>query len=212
VSLLLNAIAFLVMFALGAGAIPAYIYLGGTPVGNNLLGKGMFILGQLAYGGTHIRYDGTGEVRLRPLNADEGTVYDPETDEWHDIEGEMTTYRFGWDDVAIDADAEQSAPQSTTVDTTEMLAVADGGATLLGETRNGTRMFTDADPTEPAIHYPRYLQMQGRDGNRMIARAKENALEEFGGSSNASELLLMILILVGFVVMFGLTFGMLVIM
>lgn len=54
--------------------------------------------------------------------------------------------------------------------------------------------------------------MQGRDGNRMIARAKENALEEFGGSSNASELLLMILILVGFVVMFGLTFGMLVIM
>lgn len=211
-SLILNVVLFGAAFSVGVGAIPAWIYLAGTPIGNNMLGKGMFILGQLAHDGTHIRYEGTGDVKLRPFDSDRGAVYDPDNDEWRDVDGEITTYRFGWNDVALGADAELSAPQSTRVNPDDVAAVADGGATLLDETRNGTPMFTDVDPTQPAIHHPRYLQMQGRNGNRMISRAKENALEEFGGASNTSEMMLMMLLIGGFIAMFGITFAMLLVM
>lgn len=205
--------AFIILFAVGVAVIPAWIYLAGTPIGNNLLGKGMFALGQLGNGGTLIRYDGGGTVELLPFDADAARVYDADAGGWVEIDGEITSYRFGWGDVAIDADAEQSAPESVLVSPDN--AVADGGeidALLLDERRAGTRMFSDVDPSQPAIHYPRYLKQQGRQGNKLISRAKENALEEFGGGSQTGELMLMLLVLGGFISMFGITFAMLLVM
>lgn len=212
-SFLLNAIAFLGLFAVGVATIPLYIHIMGAPLGGSLLGKGMFILGQLAHGGTMIRYDGEGNVELLPFDKQNGAVYDPDSHAWHMLEGEeTTTYRFGWAPVAIDTNAEKAAPASTKVPAEQRPAAADGGTMLLDETRGGVPLFSDVAPDQPAIHYLRYLEMHGRDGNRMISRAEENALEEFGGEGQKSQTFLMMLLIGAFVGMFGLTFAMLLVM
>lgn len=200
------------MLIAGFAFIPTYIKLLATPFGNNILGKGMFILGQLAHGGSMIYYEGDGTVSIYMYDRETNRVFDGE--KWYDVNDDPTTYRFGWAPVVVDCDPEASAPGNTLVDKTQLprSAATDGGAEPIGESRGGMPLFSDADVSEPVIHFPRYLQQMGRDGNELINRAKERALEKYGGEAQTSQTTWAALILAGYIVVFAMTFGLLLVM
>ena len=208
---MISAIAFVVMFVIGLAVIPVWISVLATPFGKNVLGKGMFILGQLAHGGTMAYYRGDGTVDMMPFDRERNAVY--RNGVWLELGDEQpTTYRLGWADFLVDCNATDTAPTNTLVEQDSLRAPTDGGIALLDEWRGGYRLFSDADPSEPVIHYPRYLQQMERQGNELINRAKEVALEKYGGDEQTSQTTWGLLLLGGFITMFALSFVMLLVM
>jgi len=205
--MVLTAAAFGGAFLVGLLAVPFWVYVLGCPIGRNLFGTLLFAIGQLGHGGSMIFFDGHGTATIRPYDKEENAVLSD--DGWLPLKNDPTVYRFAWGDVVFDCDAAAAAPDTVLVDDTQ-LTQTDGGARLLNERRGEDQIPAFSDVTTyPALHYPKYLQQQRRQGNDMITRAKENALEEFGGDSASSQWFLLVLVLVGFVSMFAITFLML---
>lgn len=223
------AIGFVVCFAIGIAAIPAYVYLLKAPGLGGVIGQGSFILGQLANGGTQAYWRDDGTVAFRPFDRETMRVYNREAEEWQNVEGTPTVYRLAWGDLIFD-EAAENAPTEAIVnpdDASEVLRGAanpdnkpglrtgfDGEPHLLREKRGGFALGTAADAAKGAIiHWPRYLQQMGRSGTAMLSRAEEHAMMLHGGDSNRrGGKFMIILLLIGFCVVFGMTWGALLVM
>lgn len=207
--MILTIVIFMGMFTAGAVGIPLLIMLLGPSLPlKGVFGKGMFILAQMAFGGTMAYYREDGTVALHPYSRDKNSIY--VEDQWIELDAEPTIYRVGWADFIVDADP-KGAGEGLVLP--ESIPATDGGARLLDERRGGYQLFSDVAPSDGIIiHWPRYVQQMGRQGNQMINRAKEIAMEKYGGGSTLSQTKFATLVLAATLVMFVSTFGLLLVM
>lgn len=195
-------IAILVGLFAGFLAIPLYIGLFKAALVKSILGKGMFILGQLANGGSMAYLRDSGEVDLVPLDTDRNAVF--VDGDWIDLEEDQTIYRMGWAPFAISWEkTKQSIGQfGTNLGDVE----GEGEYALLNDTRGGYQTFTDCINTDGhIIDILRLQQSLGRTGNRLLNRAEEVALRKYAGEDQMNQMKFAMLLTVSWIVVFAMT-------
>ena len=186
-SILIGAV--VVGLGLGFLLVPGMVrVLGPSLPGKSLFGTGNFILGQLANNGSLAYRRADGNVELVPYDSEDKTVWID--GDWKELDDDPTVYRLGWRPFLISWEKTEQSIGNYLVENPDVTHDA-GESALLKERSGGIPLYTSwpvGSENGYVVHAVRYVKEMGRTGNRLINRAEEIAMRDYGGQSRLNDM------------------------